>query len=1297
MSDNLQNYNVIYDINVRANDGAKQITELASAMKTLITNSGQVESAIKNIGKIHESLNAIMGKTNKITRMSRGSFDASKGIASLDAVSQKMKRTADNYDKIMSKMSAGARNIASEHTKSINQASKILTVFNRTTRTAKKNLDELSSKEHTIKVNANKAIEDIRTLISLAQQYRDAMKYMSSVSPATSSRTKSSAVKSGIVTSQPSNAPPGSGFVSNRFQKLIPSLPFGVTGNRFLMHATLDTSQVTGRISQVSREIASRPIIIPIYPRMMGYGGASNDPKMIAGTSGWTMGTRRGSYRTFDTEDAQIIPNRGSGSGRPGSRGPSDVNRGVSAMYRLSGGISPFPSMRNMPFMYMLNGYMLYSIMTRQIQEAVQYANTMETAKSILKTHDPDLGTFEQRFTDLAQVVRNIGIKTKFTSYQVADATRYLSMAGLNVEQIKSAMPAVSNLALIGDNDLGTIADYVTNIITGYGIGNQYMSNTADVIAYTTASSNTNILEMAEAFKMAAGSMSLARIPFEEAAAAIGVLGNAGIKATMAGTSLRAIIVRIVKPTREAMKALNDLKVSFTKMEVGEDGVKRSRAKSLNEIFDDLSKARGGRGATLAQLQTIFGKIAGNAAMGLLSHRSELANLTAGNFSSSGTADKLALVKQNTVQGKWSQVTSAFTENFTKTFEKLNPQILEFLNHLVNKLSQPSVADGVLNLGQKLLWFANVVGKGIGWALENLNGLINTIIGFKIFKYTIGLAGWIGNLSMLFGLFRGGQVAIAATETAVGLTKMGGALRVLEAYKGGGWAASLTGLASSAGMIAAGVMLIVGALGALAYAAYQVHKRSSAIDEFQSKIEDLSSKTLSYPAIDGLTSSYAAAYEKSKSLLSNMNEIESKGTVEDLIPEKYKPKKSWLEKVFDWHPGVNSGSISYSQEAANRTYEGSLLQSSQLAIKSEVLRRVDDLYQKSMGALQENLKTMPFEEAKNAVLGTSLFNWASGKNTDFNQAFNGFLSENGVSDALPKTTHGGIGKPSVTTINRNAVEKLSQIPSVNISKSSHFNEFVAATVANKFKSMTGSNDFQHIYAPQWSTPSEVTQSASSLSITSNAGSVMNNAAWSKKIGSPPGMSDRVMNSIRGQYSSIFDNLLWNEKKQKYEFNYNKYPDQTERLAALSDTKRMVELLRENLINASDKIDKSLPNMSNFTASEFMKKLRLPSELFSSISSNPDSANSKIDADNGWGNNEGAAGDGLGKNNYSGSGKLSASAPRQVIVNIGNLMSIDTIKLLASEAGQSAEMQSLKAEMKTALLEILKDVSQDMYS
>ena len=1261
MSDNLQNYNVIYDINVRANDGAKQITELASAMKTLITNSGQVESAIKNIGKIHESLNAIMGKTNKITRMSRGSFDASKGIASLDAVSQKMKRTADNYDKIMSKMSAGARNIASEHTKSINQASKILTVFNRTTRTAKKNLDELSSKEHTIKVNANKAIEDIRTLISLAQQYRDAMKYMSSVSPATSSRTKSSAVKSGIVTSQPSNAPPGSGFVSNRFQKLIPSLPFGVTGNRFLMHATLDTSQVTGRISQVSREIASRPIIIPIYPRMMGYGGSSNDPKMIAGASGWTMGTRRGSYRTVDIEDAQVIPNRGSGSGRPGSRGPSDVNRGVSAMYRLSGGISPFPSMRNMPFMYMLNGYMLYSIMTQQIKEAVQYANTMETAKSILKTHDPDLGTFEQRFTDLAQVVRNIGIKTKFTSYQVADATRYLSMAGLNVEQIKSAMPAVSNLALIGDNDLGTIADYVTNIITGYGIGNQHMSNTADVIAYTTASSNTNILEMAEAFKMAAGSMSLARVPFEEAAAAIGVLGNAGIKATMAGTSLRAIIVRIVKPTREAMKALNELKVSFTEMEVGEDGVKRSRVKSLNKIFDDLANARGGRGATLAQLQTIFGKIAGNAAMGLLSHRAELSNLTAGNFSSSGTADKLALVKQNTVQGKWDQVTSAFTENFTKTFDKLSPQILEFLNNLVDKLSKPSVAEGILNLGKKLLWFANVVGNGIGWALEHLNGLINTFVGFQIFKYTVGLAGWIGNLSMLFNLFRGGQVALAATETAVGLSKMGNALMILEAYKGGGWAASLTGLTSNAGMIAGGIMLIVGALGALSYSIYSVYRQNKALDDFREKIAEMEKNTYSYPAIDALTASFSRSYEKSKALLQNMDEVEKRAKLKDLIPEELRPGTFGAVPV--------------------RRY--ALIENT---LKGEIFSAVDKLYYKKSTQWQNRYHQLiksglSHQEASSKVQEEMRqdpdFGNRTSKKIPISNVLGNFYSNSGLKPY--ETDHG------MTRYFMSELDKLENTPLSDVMSDPSVGQFVSTQAYNKIMSMMpsltnamlsgNSNETQKFFKDKFSSPDlEKNKKKFANAFEFRGGNIM--------------MGGKSLPTLTGKTASLYDNLKLNKKTGEYEWDSSKFATKEKSDSELAAWRRKVFDIRDGLIGG--KIDPLLPALTEESTNNMFKALGFGTKLFGSISANPNA----IDADNGWGNNPDA---GLGKNNYSGSGKLSASAPRQVIVNIGNLMSIDTIKLLASEAGQSPEMQSLKAEMKTALLEILKDVSQDMYS
>lgn len=208
---------------------------------------------------------------------------------------------------------------------------------------------------------------------------------------------------------------------------------------------------------------------------------------------------------------------------------------------------SKAPSWRNLPMAGMLNAYMAYNFLRTQFTEAVEYSNIMQSAHSILRVADSDLATFEGRFDRMARYVRRIGVETKFTAIEVAGAVKFLSMAGMGIETINESIRPITNLALIGDNDISQIADLATNIQTGYNIKNTSMGSVADILASTVSRSNVNIIEMAESFKMAAGYLRLSGVDFTEASAAIGVLGNMGIKGTMAGTALRAMATRFAQ------------------------------------------------------------------------------------------------------------------------------------------------------------------------------------------------------------------------------------------------------------------------------------------------------------------------------------------------------------------------------------------------------------------------------------------------------------------------------------------------------------------------------------------------------------------------------------------------------------------------------------------------------------------------------------------------------------------------------------------------------------------------------
>ena len=215
------------------------------------------------------------------------------------------------------------------------------------------------------------------------------------------------------------------------------------------------------------------------------------------------------------------------------------------------------PSIRNLPMMHMFNAYAMYGMMRSQITQAVEYSNIMTSAQSILRVADNDLTTFENRFAKMALYVRKIGVETKFTAVEVAGAVKYLSMAGMGIETINESIRPITNLALIGDNDVSQIADLATNIMAGYDIKSNSMNSVADILASTISRSNVNVIEMAESYKMAAGYMRLAGVEFSESSAAIGILGNMGVKGTMAGTALRAMATRFAKPTKESQKTLD--------------------------------------------------------------------------------------------------------------------------------------------------------------------------------------------------------------------------------------------------------------------------------------------------------------------------------------------------------------------------------------------------------------------------------------------------------------------------------------------------------------------------------------------------------------------------------------------------------------------------------------------------------------------------------------------------------------------------------------------------------------------
>lgn len=208
---------------------------------------------------------------------------------------------------------------------------------------------------------------------------------------------------------------------------------------------------------------------------------------------------------------------------------------------------------------------------------------------------------------------------------------------GFKTNEIVAAMPGLLDIAAAGQTDLGVAADITSNILSGFGLQAKESGRAADVLAKAFTSSNTSLESLGDTMKYAAPIAAAAGFSLEETAAAAGLLGDAGIQGSMAGTALRGVMLRLVNPPEQAAAALKKLGVSVTDA--------KGEMKSFPQIIKELEQAT--EGMTDAQKTAIISQIAGqNAASGLLAIMEAggdtLENFTKELENAGGTAQRIA-------------------------------------------------------------------------------------------------------------------------------------------------------------------------------------------------------------------------------------------------------------------------------------------------------------------------------------------------------------------------------------------------------------------------------------------------------------------------------------------------------------------------------------------------------------------------------------------------------------------------------------------------------------------------------
>jgi TP901 family phage tail tape measure protein len=275
-------------------------------------------------------------------------------------------------------------------------------------------------------------------------------------------------------------------------------------------------------------------------------------------------------------------------------------------------------------------------------------------------------GATGKDFQKMEKLARELGSTTQFTATEAGDAMAFLGMAGFDTNQILKATPALLDLSASSGMDLARSADVASNIMGAFQIEADKTGRVADILAKTTASSNTNMEQLAEAMKFVAPVAKDFGMTLEETSTSIGLLGNVGIQGTLAGTSLRKALLGLSAPAGEARTVMKELGVTVT----DSSGNLRAFPEIMKDFAVSLNELP--KGTQLKALNAVFGKTGISGASALLKQLLPQVNKETGKLevgfdklgdkikNADGSARKMADTMMKGLPGAVTRLSSAF-------------------------------------------------------------------------------------------------------------------------------------------------------------------------------------------------------------------------------------------------------------------------------------------------------------------------------------------------------------------------------------------------------------------------------------------------------------------------------------------------------------------------------------------------------------------------------------------------------------------------------------------------------------
>ena len=318
----------------------------------------------------------------------------------------------------------------------------------------------------------------------------------------------------------------------------------------------------------------------------------------------------------------------------------------------------------------------IVAIGVSSVKAAADFESAMATVKAITNADSNEMKKMEDN-------VKQLMSTTKFSATEIANAYKYMGMAGWDANDITNQAVNILKLANAGGEDLAKTSDIVTDGLTAFGMSAKDTKEFCDVLARTSTTTNTNVGLMGETFKYVGAVAGTMGYSIQDVASAAGMMASAGVKGSMAGTSLRNIIKNLVAPTKTTQAAIDKLGLSI------KDG--NGKLKPFSKIIEDLRRKT--KNYSNDQKALIANQLGGTRAMAGLSELMKMSDdefkkITKSINNYDGACDKMSNTMDKTANGSLAKLKNNFSLLKIEIGKELLPYVVKFSNKLRDWISK---------------------------------------------------------------------------------------------------------------------------------------------------------------------------------------------------------------------------------------------------------------------------------------------------------------------------------------------------------------------------------------------------------------------------------------------------------------------------------------------------------------------------------------------------------------------------------------------------------------------------------